>query len=713
MIKIGLNGFGRIGKCVLLQLIDNPLFEICCLNSLNIQINEIEDYLKYDSVHHYNKNFNIKIISNNKIQINHHNIEFTSDREAKNINWKKYGCEYLIDATGSYLTTTRCLEHNIDYVIMSSPAKDKTKTFIYGVNNDDYNGENIVSASSCTTNALTPILKLLNSQFTIENCVFTTIHATTSSQYTVDIVNKKSRTSRSIFNNIIPHTTGATSSVTSVLPNLIGKIYGTSVRVPVSNGSLLDLNVTLSNKNITLDTIKNVLINHPLFKIVYDITEKNLVSCDFITTTTPTILDFNASIDMGNGNFKLMIWYDNEWSYSAQLIRLVESMFTYNNTIKPKYYIENIYMKNKGVVCRLDFNVPKNNNNVTDEFRIISAIPTIQTILSKNPKYLILTCHYGRPTEFNKSDSVEFLVPILEKYLNKPIQFLHNGICEETLNYLNDNPSGIFLLENLRFHKEETSYEINENNQSSVRNIYNRLGDIFICDAFGCLHRKHMSIYGVKYFNKIYGYGHLIKKEIENIDILLNSNKKILSIIGGNKIKDKLPLINSLKNIKNSRVFMGGGLAKQYKEKHSNVFIMKDGFGNKNLNEVNTIYIDNVENPLYNIYDIGTNSLNELIDLVKDSDIIFWNGTLGVIEHDIYKLGSINFITMLEKMKDKTIIIGGGETASLICKNNDFNYDNNNINKHIYISTGGGALLEYLQNKILYGKNIIGLEIYL
>ena len=240
MIKIGVNGFGRIGKCVILQLLNNPLFEICCLNSVNIQINEIEEYLNYDSVHHYNKNFNIKIISNTKLQINHHNIEFTSDRDAKNINWKQFGCEYLIDSTGSYLTTTRCLDHNVNYVIMSSPAKDKTKTFIYGVNTDDYTGENIVSASSCTTNALSPILRLLNNKYHIENCVFTTIHATTSSQYTVDIVNKKSRTSRSIFNNIIPHTTGATSSVTSVLPNLIGKIHGTSVRVPVSNGSLLD-----------------------------------------------------------------------------------------------------------------------------------------------------------------------------------------------------------------------------------------------------------------------------------------------------------------------------------------------------------------------------------------------------------------------------------------------------------------------------------------
>ena len=707
MIKIGVNGFGRIGKCVILQLLNNPLFEICCLNSVNIQINEIEEYLNYDSVHHYNKNFNIKIISNTKLQINHHNIEFTSDRDAKNINWKQFGCEYLIDSTGSYLTTTRCLDHNVNYVIMSSPAKDKTKTFIYGVNTDDYTGENIVSASSCTTNALSPILRLLNNKYHIENCVFTTIHATTSSQYTVDIVNKKSRTSRSIFNNIIPHTTGATSSVTSVLPNLIGKIHGTSVRVPVSNGSLLDVNITLSNKNITLQDIKNELIEHPLFKIVYDVNEKNLVSCDFITTTTPTILDYNASIDMGNGNFKLMIWYDNEWSYSSQLIRLVETMFTYNNTIKSKYYIENIPMENERVVCRVDFNVPKINNIVTDEFRITSAIPTIKTILSKNPKYLIITCHYGRPSAFNKTDSVEFMVPILEKYLNMPVTFLHTGICEETINYLNNNPSGIFLLENLRFHKEETSYEKNEDNNGKIINMYNQLGDVFICDAFGCLHRKHMSIYGIKYFNKKYGYGHLIKKELENIDILLNSNKKILSIIGGNKIQDKLPLINSLKNIKNSRVFIGGGLAKQYHENHPNIFIMNDGFGSNNLTDPNIIYIDNIKNPVYNIYDIGTNSLNELIDLVNDSDIIFWNGTLGVIEHEIYKLGSINFISMLEKMKGKTIIIGGGETASLITKNNKLCENN-----YMYISTGGGALLEYLQNKILYGKNLIGLHIY-
>jgi phosphoglycerate kinase len=211
-----------------------------------------------------------------------------------------------------------------------------------------------------------------------------------------------------------------------------------------------------------------------------------------------------------------------------------------------------------------------------------------------------------------------------------------------------------------------------------------------------------MSIYGIKYFDKPYGYGHLIKQEIDSIDLLLNSNKKILSIIGGNKINDKLPIINSLRKFKNSKVFVAGGLARQYNEVNDNVIVMKDGYGNVHLTE-EPVYIDDVKNSHYFAYDIGPNSLNELFDLMKDVDIIFWNGSLGVIENEIYRSGSMQLIHYLETLDEKTIIIGGGETASLF----------KNKNSHIYVSTGGGALLEYLQNKILYGKNLIGLEIYI
>ena len=708
MINIGINGFGRIGKCLFLQLINNTNFNICCLNVLNISIKEIEDYLKYDSTHKYNNNFHVDIISDTEFKINHHHIHIVSDRNAKNLPWKKFNCEYIFDATGSYLTYNNCSDHLVDYVIMTAPAKDISPTFIYGVNHDKYNGERIISGSSCTTNCIAPMLKILNDSYKINNCVFTTIHATTASQYTVDIVNKLSRTNRSIFNNIIPHTTGASSSIGSVLPELNGKINGTSIRVPVLNCSLLDVNIELDNKNVTLQDIKTLLINSPYYKSVYDVNEKKLVSCDFITTVTPTILDLNASIDLGNGCFKLMIWYDNEWSYSAQLIRFVEHMFNFNNKIKPDFYIENINMENKGVVCRCDFNVPMNSGIVTDELRVISSIPTIQTILDKKPKYIVLTSHFGRPINKESQFSLKFLIPILEKYLNRNIIFLDDGISQTTLKTIqnNSNNEQIYLLENLRFHDQESNYEKYYDNDEII-NLYKNLGDIFISDAFGCVHRKHMSIYAIKTFNKPYGYGHLIQKEIKITDFLLQSqNKKILCIIGGNKIKDKLPIIDSFRMIQNSSIFIGGGLAKQFNYNYDNVVKMTDGFGDSKLDFNDNIvrYIKDIFNSQLSCYDIGTNSLNKLFEMIDNNDIIFWNGPLGVIEHDTFKLGSLKIMNYLIHKKDKIIIIGGGETASLIQKSHE--------NNHIYISTGGGALLEYLQNKIIYGKNIVGLDIF-
>lgn len=724
MINIGINGFGRIGKCVLLQLLENKQFSIKCLNAMDITIAEMEDYLKYDTTHKHNikikveRVFDEKQVSNNLFKINHHVIQLVSERNAKKIDWNSMGCEYLIDATGAYLTTEKCNDHNCSYVVMSSPAKDKeTNTYIYGANHDKYQSEKVVSGSSCTTNCIAPLLKLLNDEYGVANCVFTTIHATTASQFTVDVLKKSSRTNRSILNNIIPHTTGASSSITCVIPELDGKINGTSVRVPVSNSSLVDLNIELTNTNITLKDIEQLLLNHKEYKTVYDVSTKKLVSSDFITTRTPTILDINASIDMGNGKLKLMVWYDNEWSYSAQLIRLVQHMYIVNQQVKPKYYMENINMTNKGVVCRFDYNVPMNDlNEVSDEFRIFSSIDTIKSILEKSPKYIVLTSHFGRPVAGTKDTqfSLKFAIPILERLLGRPVEFLEDGLHSSTLDKLQAatiDDSGvvpIYLLENLRFHKEETDYEKDTagvSSSSSVFNIYKELGDVFICDAFGCLHRKHMSIYAMKTIGKPYGYGHLIQKELTMINTLIeNIDKKILGIIGGNKIKDKLPIIESLKLIPGSTIYIAGGLAKQYKITGLNEHSMIDAYGAKSLDD-NVNYIEHINYTNLNAYDIGNNSMQWLIHFVNNADIIFWNGPLGVINHPEYRKGSVELLNYLIQQKDKQIIIGGGETSSLVT--------NKLENSNIYVSTGGGALLEYLQNKILYNKTLVGLEIYL
>jgi len=714
MIEIGLNGFGRIGKCVFIQLLKSNTISIKAINAINFTAYDLEDYIAYDSVHKYTEKYELEIFSDSYFRINHHKIKILSNRDAKQLPWKQYGCTHIIDATGSYLTTDKCKDHDVDYVIMSAPPKDNTPTFIYGANEDRYTGENIISGSSCTTNCLAPILTMLDDEYGIISCNFTTIHATTASQSTVDILSKNSRTHRSILNNIIPHTTGASSSIVNILPSLKGKIHGTSVRVPVSNCSLLDLNIELTNTSVTIDNIERLIEKHELYDIVYKLNKKNLVSCDFLTTTTPSILDVKSSIDMGNGKIKLMIWYDNEWSYSAQLIRMVEYMNMYNenkisnSTIKCKdpFYIDNINMNGKEVVARFDFNVPLKRGTITDEFRVQSAIPTILSMINKGPRYIVLTSHFGRPVQKDSLFSLKVIVPVLEKYLDREVVFLENGISQDSLDILKSTTKPtIYLLENLRFHTEETMYaKMNKKQieESDIIQMYRDLGDIFISDAFGCVHRKHMSICDVKVSNKTYGYGYLIKNEIDNINVLFQGNKKILGIVGGNKIKDKMPLIDTLKTIPNTNIFVAGGIASVYKSNDKNVEVMSDGYGNKSLDDLNIKYFQEMT-PDYNMYDIGMKSMRKLQKMIDECDIVLWNGSMGVIEDDRYIVGSQELVEYLNYQTEKNVIIGGGETASL--------FNNNSITSHIYVSTGGGALLEYIQLKAI-GKHLPGLEIF-
>lgn len=713
MISVGINGFGRIGKCCLLQLIHDKEVEIKCINSTNLKINEIEDYLKYDSSHKiYNKNFNFQITSNDQFKINHHTITLVSDRNPKNIPWRKLGCDIVIEATGSFLTTEKC-SHDVDIVLITAPAKDNTSTYVYGVNNNKYNGENILSASSCTTNCLAPILSFLHSNYKIKNAVFTTVHASTASQNTVDIVDQKARTCRSIFNNIIPHSTGASSSISCVLPELDGKVFGTSIRVPVINCSLLDLNVELEDAPNLKDLCK-LIESSPYYRILYDINYKKLVSSDFMTTTIPCIIDYNSCIDMGNGKLKLMIWYDNEWSYSSQIIRLIKEVVTpklklkyiKNTNIRNNYFIENINLFQKKVVCRFDYNVPMINNKVVDDFRIYSTIKTIKYILEQSPKYIVLVSHLGRPNGKEESKSLKNIIPILEHYLDKNIIFLDEGLSSKTIKTLTlENSTNIFLLENIRFHKEETDYEFmtdDEIHTNEVVNYYKNLGDVYISDAFGCMHRKHMSIHAISKFN-CYGYGYLVKKEIENIINILSSDKNKLVIIGGNKIKDKMPFIDLMKSIPDTTIFIGGKIATEYNNNinDKNTNIMHDGYGNVNLS-LSREYICDIKNSNgLNVYDIGDKSLQKLIDLIDKNDIIFWNGSLGVIENPDYIQGSKKIIDYLEKQVNKKIIIGGGDTSTLIDKDNKIN-----------VSTGGGALLEFLENISKNNGYLIGIDIF-
>ena len=693
MIFIGINGFGRIGKCVFLQLIQNPHVIVKAINAPDFDIEKIEFYLKNDSVHKYDANFSIEVVDNCNFKLNGRNIHVFNNRNASELRWTHYNISHVIDSTGVYLTSEKAKDHDVDYVIMSAPPKDDTPIYVYGANHRKYNNENIISNASCTTNCIVPVLKHLNDTYGIKQANFTTIHASTSSQKVVDTPHSKSRTNRTIFNNIIPHSTGASSSIFKILPELENKIVGTSVRIPINNVSLVDLNVELL-ESTDLENIFKTCSENPYLQIV----NNNCVSSDFISSQCPSIIDKKASLELGNNQFKLMVWYDNEWSYASQLIELVKITGNYN--INP-FFIDKQDFKDKEVVLRLDLNVPITNGAITNDYRITSSLETINRILKDHPKRLLIMSHLGRPNEYDEKLSLKIVKPVLEKYLNTSIEFLGEGLVENTLVQLEKSENKVFLLENLRFHQEETQYKTMR--PSVAEDVMQKLGNCYVNDAFGCLHRDHLSINGVNMESKSYGY--LVNNELEILTDFMYNGSKVLAIIGGGKMDDKLKMMENLSK-KVDHIFIAGGNInsilkdnmQDYIEKISSnkakITCMEDGFCAESL-ESSTFYCTNENLPtsMY-YYDIGLKSINILQTLIDSCNTIFWNGTLGVVENINYKQGSEMLVNMLKNTKNKNIIVGGGDTGGFVS-----NYDHN----FNHVSTGGGATIEYITNDNLVG----------
>jgi len=325
MINIGINGFGRIGKTIFQQVINDKNIRICGINFPGFKIDKIQTYINYDS-NHKTELLNITKIDNNKIKINDNIIQIFDNRVPDKNMWNDCNAKYVFETTGKFLTTELARQHNSEYFIMCAPSKDQTPQYLYNGNHEKYNGENIISNSSCTTNCIVPLIKILNEKYGIINCNFITVHAVTASQNVLDGVHLNNRSHRSIFNNIIPHTTGASKSAIKILPELDGKIYGTSVRVPTSNVSMVDLNVTLKKEEL-LDNILQTLRERNEVQVSDD---EHLVSSDFMTTTNPTIIDSAACMKMDEKQYKFTIWYDNEWSYSAQAIKLLKYIHSKN-----------------------------------------------------------------------------------------------------------------------------------------------------------------------------------------------------------------------------------------------------------------------------------------------------------------------------------------------------------------------------------------------
>ena len=328
-IRIGINGFGRIGRMVLRAVAQEAEFsdiQVVAINS-SYDIDYMLYMLKYDSVH---GRFKAKLeISNGQLMVNGQKIHLTAERSPTHIDWAVSGTDIIVESTGAFLTIDSCQPHidgGAKKVVQSAPGKDNTPMFVYGVNHHDYKGEAIVSAASCTTNALAPLAKVLHDSFGIKRGLMTTVHAATASQLTVDGTSKKDwRGGRSVFENIIPSSTGAAKAVGKVIPALNKKITGMALRVPSADVSVVDLTVEL-NKEATYEQVCAAMkaASAGELKGVLTYTDEKVVSTDFRGDPAASVFDAGAGIMLDSTFVKVIGWYDNEYGYTCNLLRLVQ-----------------------------------------------------------------------------------------------------------------------------------------------------------------------------------------------------------------------------------------------------------------------------------------------------------------------------------------------------------------------------------------------------
>ena len=332
-IRVGINGFGRIGRLVFRAAQERNDIEIVGINDL-IDVEYMAYMLRYDTMHgQFKGSVEVK---DGKLVVNGKSIRVTAEKDPANLKWNEVGADYVVESTGLFLTKEKAQGHiaaGAKYVVMSAPSKDDTPMFVCGVNTDSYvKGTQFVSNASCTTNCLAPIAKVLNDVFGIEDGLMTTVHSTTATQKTVDGPSVKDwRGGRAASGNIIPSSTGAAKAVGKVIPSLNGKLTGMSFRVPTLDVSVVDLTVNLK-KAASYEEICAAMkkASEGELKGILGYTEDDVVSSDFLDDSRTSIFDAKAGIQLTPTFVKVVSWYDNEWGYSNKVLDLVAHMAKVN-----------------------------------------------------------------------------------------------------------------------------------------------------------------------------------------------------------------------------------------------------------------------------------------------------------------------------------------------------------------------------------------------
>ncbi len=325
-IKVGINGFGRIGRMVFRAAIQNfDDIEVVAINDL-LEPDYLAYLLRHDSVHRLFKGE--VAVENGHLVVNGRHVRLTAERNPEDLKWDEAGVDVVVESTGIFLTEETASAHlkaGAKRVVLSAPSKDSTPMFVYGVNHETYDGQAIVSNASCTTNCLAPMAKVVHDNFGIKRGLMTTVHAATASQNPVDGPSRKDwRAGRGILENIIPSTTGAAKAVGKVIPELDGLLTGMAFRVPTSNVSVVDLTVEL-DKDVAYKDICLAMkqASEGELKGVMGYTDQAVVSTDFVGESCTSNFDASAGIALDDNFVKLISWYDNEWGYSNKMLDMV------------------------------------------------------------------------------------------------------------------------------------------------------------------------------------------------------------------------------------------------------------------------------------------------------------------------------------------------------------------------------------------------------
>ncbi|MEW5761281.1 MAG: type I glyceraldehyde-3-phosphate dehydrogenase [Candidatus Thermoplasmatota archaeon] len=735
VVKIGINGFGRIGRVTLRVALERKNygtdFEIVAINDV-APIEVLSHLFRYDST--FGKFNGTVDCKKDHLLVNGKKIIFFNEKDPSKIPWKDVGAEVVIESTGIFTDRSGASAHltaGAKKVIISAPAKEPDITLVLGVNENEYdaNKHNIISNASCTTNSLAPVAKILHKEFGIVSGLMTTIHAYTGDQRLMDFPHKDLRRARAANLSIIPTTTGAAKAVGLVLPELKGKLNGTALRVPTPDGSITDFTAVLQRET-TIEEINSTIKRYAEgeLKGIVEYTEEPIVSVDVIKNPNSCIVDGKSTMVVpdGKGNVvKVFCWYDNEWGYSERLIDIIDFMYRKTERkIDAWATMDELNVKDKTVFLRIDVNSPLDRDTleITDKTRFEASAQTINELAAKGAKVVILA-HQGRPGDWDFT-SMKKHAETMKQVIKRDVKFVDDVYGEKAIEAIkNLKNSEVLMLDNVRKVKDEMEKKsLEEFAKSDMIKALSPYGDIFINDAFATAHRAQCSLVG---FTETLpsAVGRLMEKELKTLEkIFVLPEKPALFLFGGAKFEDSVKVIKNLleRNLgfvcltgltgnaflrakgidlgeENNKKLESMGkeafeLAKTLIIKYKEKILLPDDVAIDHNGERKEIMVFALPTQ-YPILDIGGETVKKIKKYISEAKTIFFSGPPGVFEREDFAIGTRELFTSIALSKAFTLT-GGGHTISAL--------DKFGLRKNItYISTGGGALEEFLLGKEL------------